>query len=99
MAGEKVKYGDYLSTSAQIDKTQLLQARFDLKQLPEYIDRSSTLIRNHETAWNALQQLLYECTIKDLTDHIDEIRQGTADVGVVTGQQARDVFAGKKVNV
>jgi hypothetical protein len=99
MAGEKVKYGDYLSTSAQIDKAQLLQARFDLKQLPEYVDRSSTLIRNHEAAWNALQQLLYERTVRDLTERIDAIRQGTADVGVVTGQEARDIFAGKTISV
>jgi hypothetical protein len=95
MAGEKVKYGDYLATSAQIDKAQLLQTGFDLKQLPEYIDRCAALIRSHEPAWNGIQELLYERTVKDLTDRIDAIRQGTADVGVVTGQEARDIFAGK----
>jgi hypothetical protein len=95
MAGEKVKYGDYLTETARIDKTDLTRLGFDLTKLPELITRCSDLIQNHESAWKELQQLLYERTVRDLTDRIDAIRQGDVDVGVVTGQEARDIFTGK----
>ena len=52
----------------------------------------SDLIQSHESAWKELQQLLYERTVSDLTNRIDAIRQGDVDVGVVTGQEARDIF-------
>jgi hypothetical protein len=92
MAAERLKYGDYLATSAQVDKADLARARFDMKRLPKYLDKCGAIIRSHEAAWNAVQQLLYERTIRDLADRIDPIRQGDVDVGVVTGQEARDIF-------
>jgi hypothetical protein len=97
MAAEKLKYGDYLAETARIDKADLTRLGFDLTKLPELITRCSDLIQNHESAWKELQQLLYERTVRDLTDRIDAIRQGDVDVGVVTGQEARDIFAGKAI--
>ena len=93
----KVKYGDCLTETARIDKADLTRLGFDLTKLPELITRCSDLIQNHESAWKELQKLLYERTVKDLTDRIDAIRQGDVDVGVVTGQEARDIFAGKAI--
>lgn len=93
MAAEKLKYGDYLAGSARLDKADLTRKGFDLKNLPEFITRCSDLIQRHESAWKELQQLLYERTVRDLTDRIDAIRQGDVDVGVVTGQEARDIFS------
>jgi hypothetical protein len=92
MAAEKLKYGEYLVGSARIDKADLTRKGFDLTKLPELIGKCSDLIQNHESAWNEIQQLLYERTVRDLTDRIDAIRQGDVDVGVVTGQEARDIF-------
>jgi hypothetical protein len=92
MAGETVKYGDYLRGTARIDNADLSRLRFDLTNLPELITRCSDRIQNHESAWKELQQLLYERTMKDLTDRIDAIRQGDVDIGVVTGQEAHDIF-------
>jgi hypothetical protein len=92
MGSEKLKYGDYLATTAQFDKADLTRLGFNLAKLPELITRCIDLIRFHESVWKELQQLLYERTIKDLTDRIDAIRQGDVDVGVVTGQDARDIF-------
>ena len=92
MAAEKVKYGDYLASTAQFDKADLARARFDPAKLLEYIDKCGNLIRSNETTWKELQQLLYERTVRDLTDRIDAIRRGDIDVGVVTGQEARDIF-------
>jgi hypothetical protein len=93
MAGEKLKYGDYLAETARLDKSDLTRLGFDLKNLPELVGRCSDLIQDHESAWKELQGLLYERTIKDLTDHIDAIRQGDLDVGVAAGQEARDIFS------
>jgi hypothetical protein len=93
MAAERVKYGDYLTTTAQLDKVDLTRAGFNPARLPEFLDKCSDLIRSHELAWKELQQLLYERTIKDLTDRVEAIRQGDVDVGVVTGQEARDIFS------
>jgi hypothetical protein len=92
MAAEKVKYGDYLAVTAQLDKADLARLGFDPARLPEFLDKCGEIIRSHESAWNALQQCLYERTVRDLTDRIDAIRQGDLDVGVVTGQEARDIF-------
>jgi hypothetical protein len=97
MAAEKVKYGDYLAETERIDKADLTRLGFDLTKLPELITRCSDLIQNHESAWKELQQLLYERTGRDLTDRIGAIRQGNTDVGHVTGQEARDIFAGKQI--
>jgi hypothetical protein len=92
MAGEKLKYGDYSVDLARLDKGDLTRRGFDLKNLPALIDKCSGIIQSHDSAWKELQQLLYERTIRDLTDRIDAIRQGEVDVGVVTGQEARDIF-------
>ena len=97
MAAEKLKYGDYLAETARIDKADLTRLGFDLTKLPELITRCSDLIQNHESAWKELQQLLYERAVRDLTDRIDAIRQGDIDVGVVMGQEARDIFTGKAI--
>ena len=93
MAGEKLKYGDYLTETARLDKSDLTRLGFDLKNLPGLVGKCRDLIQNHESAWKELQGLLYDRTIKDLTDHIDAIRQGDVDVGVLTGQEARDIFS------
>jgi hypothetical protein len=92
MAGEKVKYGDYLTQTAQFDKADLARAGFNPARLPEFLDKCGDLIRSHEATWKEIQQLLYERTVGDLTDRIDAIRQGAVDVGVVKGQEARDIF-------
>jgi len=97
MAGEKLKYGDYSVDLARLDKADLARLGFNLKNLPELIGKCSDLIQSHESAWKELQQLLYERTVSDLTNRIDAIRQGDLDVGVVTGQEARDIFAGKAI--
>ncbi len=97
MAGEKLKYGDYSVDLARLDKADLARLGFNLKNLPELIGKCSDLIQSHESAWKELQQLLYERTVSDLTNRIDAIRQGDVDVGVVTGQEARDIFAGKAI--
>lgn len=97
MAAEKLKYGDYLAETARIDKADLTRLGFDLTKLSELITRCRDLIQNHESTWKELQQLLYERTVRDLTDRIDAIRQGDVDVGVVTGQEARDIFASKAI--
>ena len=94
MAAEKLQYGKYLAQLAQLDKADLARARFNPANLPAYLEKCSVLIQSHETAWCKLQTLLYERTVRDLNDRIDAIRQGTADVGHVTGQEARDIFAG-----
>lgn len=94
MAAEKLQCGNYLELSAQSDTADLVGARFNPGDLPAYLERCGVLIRSHEIAWHTLQELLYERTVKDLTDNIDAIRQGNANVGVVTGQEARDIFAG-----
>jgi hypothetical protein len=96
MAAEKLQYGDYLELSAQLDKADLARSRFNPADLPAYVERCGALIQSHETAWHTLQQWLYERTVRDLTNNIDAIRQGNADVGVVTGQEARDIFGGKQ---
>jgi hypothetical protein len=93
MAGEKVKYGDYLATTAQFDKADLARAGFNPARLPEFLDKCDDLIRSHEMTWKELQQPLYERTVEDLTGRIDAIRKGDIDVGVVTGQEARDIFS------
>ena len=92
MAGEKLKYGDYLASTAPFDKADLTRAGFNPARLPEFLDKCGDLIRSHEAPWKELQQLLYERTLRDLTGRIDAIRQGDIDVGVVTGQEARDIF-------
>ncbi len=97
MAAEKLQYGNYLERSAQLDKSDLARARFNPGDLPAYLERVGVLIQSHETAWHTLQELLYERTVRDLTDRIDAIRQGNVDVGLVTGQEARDIFAGKQI--
>jgi hypothetical protein len=97
MAGEKLQYGDFLAGSARIDKADLTRKGFDSTKLPELITRCSEVIQKHESAWKEIQQLLYERTVSDLNDRIDAIRQGDVDVGVVTGQEARDIFAGKAI--
>jgi hypothetical protein len=94
MAAEELQYGNYLELSAQSDTADLAGARFNPGDLPAYLERCGVLIRSHEIAWHTLQELLYERTVKDLTDNIDAIRQGNTNVGVVTGQEARDIFAG-----
>ena len=93
--GEKVKYGDYLASTAQFDKADLARAGFNPARLPEFLDKCGDLIRSHEVTWKELQQLLYERTVEDLTGRVDAIRKGDIDVGVVTGQEARDIFTGK----
>jgi hypothetical protein len=92
MAAEKVKYGDYLAETARIDEADLNRAKFNPARLPGFLDKCGDLIRSHEVTWKELQQLLYERTVGDLTDRIDTIRKGDIDVGVVTGQEARDIF-------
>ncbi len=92
MAAERVKYGDYLTTTAQFDKADLTRAGFNPARLPEFLDKCGDLIRSHEATWKELQQLLYERTVGDLTDRIDAIRKGDIDVGVVTGKEARDIL-------
>jgi hypothetical protein len=94
MAAEKIQYGDYLELLARLDRADLARARFNAADLPAYLDRCGTLIQSHETEWQTLQKLLYERTVRDLTDNIDAIRQGNVDVGLVTGQEARDIFVG-----
>lgn len=96
MAAEKLRYGSYLELSAQLDQADLARARFNPSDLLTYLQRCEASIRSHEVTWNGLQRLLYERTIKDLTDRIDAIRQGNVDVGLVTGQEARDIFAGEQ---
>lgn len=94
MAAEKLQYGNYLALSAQLDKADLARVRFNPADLPSYLEKCGVLIQSHEMTWRKLQTLLYERTVRDLTDRIDAIRQGNADVGHVTGQEARDIFAG-----
>ena len=97
MAAEKLKYGDYLAETARIDKADLTRLGFHPTKLPELIGKCSDLIQNHESAWEEIQQLLYERTVRDLTDRIDAIRQGDVDLGVVIGQEARDIFTGRAI--
>ena len=97
MAAEKLQYGNYLELSAQLDKADLARARFIPSDLPVYLERCGVLIESHRTAWHMLQKLLYERTVRDLTDRIDAIRQGGTNVGHVAGKEARDIFAGKQV--
>jgi hypothetical protein len=99
MAAEKIKYGNYLELTAQLDKGDLARAKFNPADLTLYLDKCGELIRSHQTAWNKLQEMLFECTVRDLTNRINVIRAGNADVGYVTGQEARDIFAGKQVTV
>ena len=99
MAAEVVKYGNYLELTARLDKADLARARFNPGELPDYLGKCGALIQSHETEWQTLQHLLYERTVKDLSDRIDAIRQGHVDVGCVTGCEARDIFAGKQVAV
>lgn len=80
---------------AQLDKADLARARFNPGDLPAYLERCRALIQSHKAAWHTLQELLYERTVRDLTDRIDAIRQGNIDVGYVMGHEARDIFAGK----
>jgi hypothetical protein len=94
MAAERLQYGTYVEQLAQWDKADLARARFNPADLPAYIEKCSVLIRSHETTWRKLQTLLYDRTVRDLTDRIDAIRKGDADVGHVKGQEARDIFAG-----
>ena len=94
MAAEKLQYGDYFALSARLDKADLARARFNPADLPAYLERCGVLIHSHDLAWHRLQTLLYGCTVRDLTDRIDAIRRGNADVGYVTGQEARDIFGG-----
>jgi hypothetical protein len=94
IAAEKLQYGNYLELSARLDRADLAHARFNPADLPVYLERCGALIQSHQTAWCTLQTLLYERTVSDLTDRIDAIRQGNADVGHVTGQEAREIFAG-----
>jgi len=97
MAAEKLKYGDYLESLALWDKTYLAHAGFNPSDLPAYLEKCGLLIRSNRSAWHDLQEVLYERTVRDLTERIDAIRAGNADVGCVTGQEARDIFAGKPV--
>lgn len=64
--------------------------------IPGHFERRGLLILSPQAAWH-LQKLLYERTVRDLTDRIDAIRQGNADIGHVAGQEARDIFDGKQV--
>ena len=93
MAAEKLQYGNYFELTARLDKADLAHAKFNPTDLPAYLDKCGTLIYSHIAAWHTLQKLLYERTVRDLTDNIDAIRQGNADVGLVMGQEARDIFA------
>ena len=93
IAAEKLQYGNYLELSARLDRADLARARFNPADLPVYLERCGALIQSHQTAWRKLQTLLYERTVRDLMDRIEAIRQGNADVGHVTGQEARDIFA------
>jgi hypothetical protein len=95
MAAEKLQYGKYLAQLGELDNADLARARFNPDNLPAYLEKCSVLIQSHETAWRKLQTLLCERTVRDLNDRIDAIRQGNADVGYVTGQEARDIFAGR----
>jgi len=99
MAAEKMKYGNYLELTARLDKDDLTRAKFNPSDLTTYLDKCGELIRSHQTAWNKLQEVLYERTVRDLTDRIDAIRQGDVDIGRVTGQEARDIFAGKQRSI
>jgi hypothetical protein len=92
MAAEKLQYGNYLETTARLDKADLARARFNPSDLVTYLDKCGSLIRSHQDVWRRLQTLLYERTVRDLTDQIDAIRQGNVDIGHVTGQEARDIF-------
>jgi len=93
MAAEKLQYGKYLPQLAQLDKADLARARFNPVNLPAYLEKCGVPIQSHERAWRNLQTLLYERTVEGLTDRIDAIRLGNADIGHVTGQEARDIFA------
>jgi hypothetical protein len=95
MAAEKFRYGSYLELLARCDQADLARARFKPSDLPVYLQRCEALTQSHEMTWNKLQELLYERTVRDLTDNIDAIRAGKADIGVVTGQEARDIFTGE----
>jgi hypothetical protein len=94
MAAEKLRHGSYDEQLARGDKIDLRNAKFNPTDLTPYLEKCGALIQSHSPAWHKLQGLLYERTIRDLTHSIDAIRQGNADVGHVTGQEARDIFAG-----
>jgi hypothetical protein len=97
MAAENLQYGSYLALLAQSDEADLARARFNPAHLPAYLEKCGVIIRSHQTAWHTLQQLLYERTVRDLTERIDAIRAGNTDVGYVSGEEAQDIFAGKHV--
>ncbi len=97
MAAEKLQFGSYDEQTARGDKADLARGRFNPADLPLYLERCGFVIQSHSSAWHRLQQLLYERTIRDLTHRIDAIREGNTDVGLVTGQEARDIFTGNQV--
>jgi len=99
MAAEKIKYGNYLESTARLDKADLARGKFNLSDLTTYLDKCGELIRSHQIAWNKLQEVLYERTVTDLNDHIDAIRQGDVDIGRVSGKEACDIFAGKQIKL
>ena len=82
-----------LELLARWDKADLARARFNPTDLPAYLEKCGALIQSHETAWKMLQELLCKRSLSDLTNRIDAIRQGDVDVGRVTGQEAREIFA------
>jgi len=96
MAAENLQYGNYDEQLARSDRADLKNAKFNPADLPAYLDKCGAVIQAHLSACLKVQEFLYERTIRDLTYRIDAIRQGNADVGLVTGLEAREIFAGEQ---
>src|SRR5208282_4466837 len=47
MAAEKLRYGNYLELSAQLDRADLVRTRFNPADLPAYLERCGVLIQSH----------------------------------------------------
>jgi hypothetical protein len=99
MAAEKLQYGSHLDALARLDKADLARMRFNPVDLEEYLRKCGSIIQSHSSAFYTLQDLLYERTVLDLTHRIKIIRQGTADIGYITGREAREIFAAAQAKV